>query len=483
MKRILIFTAVVFWSCWGWSQTIETYQPPASVAPAPDFSVKINGKESFVYDSEVAAFTNFSFEGTVTVDIVSRNDIKWLDIRPLNENIQAEYDGNHITFQISQPAHLSLELNGESIRPLYIFANPMETNVPDPNDPNVRFFSGGKVYNTGTLNLKDNQTVYIAGGAIVKGNLKASQASNIKIRGRGILDGSDVPEGSNNRMIMLEKCENSLIEGILIFNSLTWTVVPVECNNLEINNIKQINWDFGSDGIDLVGCTNIDIKNCFLRNNDDCIVIKSFDYADKYQNDPLAGRPVKNINVTNTVFWNMAWGNAIEIGFELRTSSISDVTFRNCDIIHVERGAAFSIHNGDRAVVENIRYENIRVENARHKLIDLAIFLSQYSLDRPASEQERQERYLHGAWDGVQKVYEGEEQQFAPNRGYIRNISFKDIAVLDGPFPFSIIAGYSQEHQVENVMIENLTILGNPINQREDGRFFIENAENIIFIP
>jgi hypothetical protein len=63
---------------------------------------------------------------------------------------------------------------------------------------------------------------------------------------------------------------------------------------------------------------------------------------------------------------------------------VRDLRFLNSDIIHVERGAALSIHQGDDAEVRDVLFEDIRVEDARHKLVDLAVFYSQYSVDRPA---------------------------------------------------------------------------------------------------
>jgi hypothetical protein len=49
----------------------------------------------------------------------------------------------------------------------------------------------------------------------------------------------------------------------------------------------------------------------------------------------------------------------------------------------VETGAVFSIHNGDSASVEDVRFENIRVEDARDKLADFRVGLSIYSQDCP----------------------------------------------------------------------------------------------------
>jgi hypothetical protein len=40
------------------------------------------------------------------------------------------------------------------------------------------------------LKIKSGQTLYLAGGAFVQGAIQAENASNIRIAGRGIFDGS-----------------------------------------------------------------------------------------------------------------------------------------------------------------------------------------------------------------------------------------------------------------------------------------------------
>ncbi|MEM2969948.1 MAG: glycosyl hydrolase family 28 protein, partial [Candidatus Bathyarchaeia archaeon] len=186
---------------------------------------------------------------------------------------------------------------------------------------------------------------------------------------------------------------------------------------------------------------NAKIQACFIRSKHDCIDINAaWDYP--------AENGVEKVRVSRSVFWNGLWGNGLEVGFELRANKVHDIVFEDCDIIHVERGAVFSIHNGDYAVVDGVRYENIRVEDARHKLFDFAIFLSRYSIDSPKDPEEVNRRYLHGAWDGVLSVPNGQQEKYATNRGHIKNIQVKNISVLNGPFPFSIIHGYDKNHLV-----------------------------------
>ncbi|MGD2175444.1 MAG: hypothetical protein PVJ27_08580, partial [Candidatus Brocadiaceae bacterium] len=129
--------------------------------------------------------------------------------------------------------------------------------------------------------------------------------------------------------------------------------------------------------------------------------------------------------------------------------------FRDCDIIRVEHegyqsGATLSIHNGDRAVVSNVRYEDIRVEDSREKLIDLKVLLARYSRDE--------------------------------ERGQIRDVHFKDIRVVDGPFPVSIIQGYDADHIIRDVTLENLVVHGRPVRSANEARMVVELARGVRFV-
>jgi hypothetical protein len=458
------------------------YPAPPGIEPSGDFRVQVDGRDCFVYACDTASFALFSFSGAAEISVFPSNDVKRVDIRPLSAKIRHTVRDNVIRFTIDRPLNLSVELNNEITNPLYLFADPLETEIPGAADSTVRFFKSGRIHEPGDIRLKTGETVYIEGGAVVRGNITAEDANGIRILGRGILDGgAPAGPGKKKRMIDLLRCTDVRIEGITILNSPTWTVVPQFCRNVRIIDLKEVCWKNGSDGVDVVGSSDVTIDGCFMRNNDDCITLKTWGGSEKYPRQPQKGPDVSRVQILNSVFWNMAWGNALEIGFELRSDRISDILFKNCDIIHVERGATFSIHNGDYATVENIRYEDIRVEDSRHKLIDLAVFLSQYSTDRPQDPEERRLRYLGGAWDGVLKIPAGDSTKHAAFRGRIRNVTFKDIAVVDGSIPFSILSGFDAAHPVENVVIENLTFYGRKVRDAEEGKFSVRNARGVEF--
>ncbi len=461
---------------------VPVLYPLPEVAPrAADFAVRVDGQDAAVLETEVAAIASFSSERPVEVEVRPRDDVKRVDVRPKSLGVEPELVGNVIRFRLERPCQLSVELNGESERVLYVFFDPPETEVPAKDDPRVRRFDPGRIHEVGAISLASGETLYIPAGAIVRGTVSAKDASGIRILGRGILE-SPGKGAQKGNMIRLERCRDARIEGITILNSQTWTIVPVHCEDVAIRRVKLVGWQFGSDGIDLVSSRRVRVSDSFLRDNDDCIALKAMPLGDRPWDATGTAPDVNDVVVERSVFWNMAWGNALEIGFELRSAAVRGVIFRDLDVIHTVRGAVLSIHNGDTATVSDVRYEDIRIEDARHKLIDLAIFLSQYSVDRPKEKAEIDRRYLHGAWDGVQQVLPEGRAFHAPFRGHIRGIVFKDVRVVDGPLPFSILSGYDAEHAVEDVTIEGLRYLDRPIRGAAEGRFFVENARGVRFL-
>lgn len=478
-KKIEVTACTIF--CWAIFTVHVTAQAviypfPQGVESSKAYKVLVNNRDVFVYDAPVAPITSFDMAGPVVIEIQADRDIKWVDIRPRNLGIKPEFKDSTIRFKLEKPCNISIELNGEySNKPLYLFANPSEKNRPTKGTKGVHFFEAGKVYTPGIIEVKSGETVYIEGGAVVYGMIHAENASGIRIAGRSILEGThnkEYQKGRWRRFIEMKDCRNLQIEGITLINSPTWQIVPINCEYVTISNVRLISNNGGDDGIDVVRSRKVNIENCFIHTKDDCIAIKSaWDYPGHIGSE--------DITVTRSVFWNTEWGNALEIGFELRADTMKNITFRDCDVIHCDDGAVFSIHNGDRAVVTNVTFEDIRVEDARQKLFDLAIFFSQYSVDAPRDRTSKEFVYQNGPWDGLVHLPAHKKKEHAQYRGQIRNVTFKNIQVVDGIFPFSVFCGYDEDHVIENVVIENLTVHGKKINTFSDARLYTEFAKNI----
>ena len=462
-----------------------TPNKPANVIPYPfppgmpesvDCEVKVDGTPVFVHRTEVADVALFAVRGACEVRVTWNRDIESAVVRPLSRHIEPRIEGRTVCFTVDGPGHLCLEVNDDISRPLFLFVDPPETDVPAPGVEGVRYFEGGRIHEVGELRVADGETVYLAPGAVLHGIVRADGASGIRIRGRGILDGRVREE--KTRFVEVKNCAGVELRDVLVLGSFGWTVVPWGCRDVRLCNTKIFSWRANDDGLDICSCRDVVVEDCFFRTLDDCIAVKA------PRGDRSHDADVDGVRIRRSVFWNAEWGNAMEIGFELRTARIGDIVWEDCDIIRVERGAVFSVHNGDWAEVEDVRFENIRVEDARDKLLDLHVALSIYSRDCP-------ERYHRGNHDRVptgegqwvpDSVLTDEEAAATQNaRGAIRRVRLKDITLLGDTLPRSQIIGCSKPDAIRDVVVENLCHRGRRIATAGESGLEVTDAPPVVF--
>ena len=278
MKKTILILSVILLAIAAHAEVI-TWNAPEGFASDRYYQVRVNGVEVPVFDTPIASYAVFDFTGEVTVEVNTSFDVRWVDIRPLRMNLAPEYTGdNSFSFKLSNPCNISLELNGRiRQQPLFIFSNAPEKERPSKEDKNVVWFEGGKLYKDVALELEDNQTVYIEGGAVVQGYIWAEGKKNVKIMGRGIMDGQFVSQMPNRKQgfIFLRDCENVTVEDIILHNASTWQIVPWNSDKVTIRNARIVSEHGGDDGMDIVRCTNVVVDGVFAHTKDDCIAIKS----------------------------------------------------------------------------------------------------------------------------------------------------------------------------------------------------------------
>lgn len=431
--------------------TIVPYPWPAELEPSEDFELRINGQRHFVHPSGFGSFASVDLTERAEVEIDAGFDFERVKVRPLRRGVEPTVEGRTVRFTLEEAGPLSIEFDDQLRRPLWLFANPPEESGerPDPADPAVHYFAGGQVHEVGLLELGAGESVYLEAGAVVRARIFGEGLTGVKIGGRGMLDLSRF-ERRSHRGLVLSGCRDVEIAGITIFDSGSWTVVPIGCEDVDIRGIRIVNGSACDDGIDLVACRRVRVADVFIRTKDDCVAIK----AKQMSESEHWGGDIHGIVVERGVFWNAEWGNALEIGFETRADEIRDVVFRDCDVIHAEperfqSGGVLTIHNGDRADIHDIRYEDIRVEDCGHKLIDFKVLWAQYSRDE--------------------------------QRGQVHDIVVKDVSVVDGPTPVSIVQGYDGKHLVRNVRIENLRLHGERVTDYQSARLVTERSSGITF--
>ena len=416
------------------------------------YSVRIDGTEIDVYHTEFFVFVYAVKEKEeINVEIEVSKPFEKVVIRPYSSKVNFKTENTKITFSMTGKERAIVELDDALESPLYILLGEY---IPCPEKADY-VFESGKAYNIGALELTSNQVVYIEEGAVVSGYFKSRMADNIKICGNGIVYGGNWhkwDENSGEQLIVPVLGENIEIRGITLLDGGSWHIVPVACKNVLIEDVNILGKVITGDGIDIVGCENVTIRNCFIRANDDCISVKAVEFQ-----DPSGCTDVKNILVENCLFWNAEFGNTLEIGYETRCDEISDIIFKNCDIVHCQyegnqSGGVLTIHNADRAEVHDIYYENIRIEDAQEKFIDIKTLDSKYSKDR--------------------------------ERGMIHDIYFKNIEIVDGVFPVSIIRGYEMKNEIcrpHGFYFENIVVHDKKIETVNDMRMVVELSNDIEF--
>ncbi len=387
---------------------------------------------------DTAAFAYFDINGKVTVTVTIPSTINSAKILPSSANIVPTIKGKTLTFVLNKPQKLTIDINGEWIRSLHLFANPFETDVPDKNDPDVIYFGPG-IHEITHMEVGDNKTIYIAGGAIVKAMIGADEkfgissysglktysptivlkGNNIKVRGRGILDAGSCTTHARNLLVV--RGTDILLEDIIFRDPSTWTIPVWNSQNVRIDNIKILGYRANSDGIDICSSSNVAVNDCFIRTLDDLVVIKT----------PGKRGEARHIVVQGCVLWNQL-AHALSIGAEL-TNDVDDVVFRNCDVIH-EQGREWSLRvfHSDAATISNVRFENIRIEESQ-RLISLWIGDAVWSKDK--------------------------------ERGNIRDIVFKDIDAHGTPLNIELV-GADKDHKVDGVLFQNVKINGQALTQQ-----------------
>jgi len=449
---ICILEVVINSSC----TTIITYPVPPGLQTSPDIELTVNNKSVWVervasrldtFDYSIGLYggrkmedmdvASFSFEGKIKIKISASEKIENYLIRPKSRKIEAEVNNNEISFYIDSPQKLYIEIN--NFPHLAIFADAPEVNPLREGDQGITYFGPGE-HKTSEIELKNDQTVYIAAGAIVYADITGKDLKNVTIRGRGMLQGN----------VRISGTHNLNVSDIFVRNTKGWTNTLTDCHHSSYRNVKVFGYEgiWGLDGINPVSSKNFAIDNCFMRCRDDCIAIKSM-------NPDLS---IDSISVTNCVMVGWSCSDGLTLGFELNGGPVQNVMVKNCDILYARGGgrtnghAGFSIVCDGPATVQNILFEDIRIEEqVEFKNLELIVT------------------------DGT--LYGNDPP------GHIQNVMMKNINWENPGKPF-VISGFSSENMVENIIFQDCTVGGKPIRSIADADFRInEFTGNIVFLP
>ena len=243
----------------------------------------------------------------------------------------------------------------------------------------------------GTLYLKSNVCLHLDSGAVLLGSLNpfdyvkdpvvrwtalifAIGQENVSITGEGTINGRgfqvanrmvqyihlglvkdplkyDRP-GAENRpeLIHIKGCENVTVSGITLRNPASWCQQYDQCRTLVLFRVKvdaKCYWN--NDGLDVVDCQNVLIRECDIDASDDAYCFKS------HSRDGIS----ENVTVESCRARSSA--NAIKFGTATR-GTFRNFRFRDIAIRDTYR-SAITIASVDGSSIEDLIFDSIHAVN------------------------------------------------------------------------------------------------------------------------
>ncbi|HEY4185495.1 MAG TPA: glycosyl hydrolase family 28 protein [Polyangia bacterium] len=474
---------------------VITYPSVPGATQSPLYTVTANGVPQFVekltrFNNEMQvhyAYFGLSTGCTATITVTLGEDFSSFTVSPKSRHLAVTKDGNSISFT-SGPNYLILQFDSKEL--LFILIDDQESLPPRPGDANVDniadcaldntgatlvtarvqsainaasgaarnilYFPPGK-YKVGELALRSNMTLYLAAGAVLDGSTSTSDyavsggpaveytthglihldnVSNVKILGRGVLDGegTTINGGSNDtptfkiNAVRIDNSSQVVVDGVLVRDPVFWNTLVYRSDQVTFQNYKVINRRpttttyNQTDGVDFDASTNGSLLNAFLYTGDDSMSPKT---------EQEGGIATKNILFQHVV----AYGNSggCKIGTKTFGATMDGLTFNDIDI--VKAGRAMAIDANDTAVIQNTVFQDIRIEGADTNLIDI-------------------EEDMAPTW------------RPAPNTSTVKNVSFTNVSadvnqVIN-------IHGLSSTIDVDGVHFDNFTVQGNVLTSQTD---------------
>ena len=430
------------------TQSLSVYPLPDGVPSKDSFSVNVrssNGNGTWEplgtylatlseidtttggFDSKQSSMAYFDFCGSVDVSVTSIDrPIQSVVVRPLSYGIVPEVQANTLTFTLTQPRNLVIQIDDDIFDVLHLFSNTIDTNAPSPDDPNVIYYGPG-IHNvsSGTLSIASGQTVYIAGGGVLTSSVLFQNVTGATLRGRGVL--YNTPTAA----VTVAYSSNIIVEGVTSLNPRGAALVAGEAKNLSVSHLRSFSSEGWGDGIDLFCCQDTVVDSVFMRNSDDCIAI--YQHRNDWYGDS------SNITIKDSSLWADV-AHPIVMGTHGNTDdpeTMDGIFVTNIDVLdhrefQVLYQGVIAINPGDNNLVQNVQIEDIRVEDFRlGRLFDLRVTYN------PAYNT-------------------------APGRG-IENVTIRNFSYNGTHADLSLITGYDEERLIKFVTFENLTVNGKSI--------------------
>jgi polygalacturonase len=236
---------------------------------------------------------------------------------------------------------------------------------------------------------------------------------DVAITGAGTIDGQGSPwwpfaktKGAKRpRMIALGSCERLLIEGVTLKDSPMFhiaisgkTTSDVTVRGVTIRapaSTDPVNPSHNTDACDVAG-RKILIENCDVSVGDDNFT---------------CGGNTHDVLITHCRY---GYGHGVSIGSYTR-GGVSNITVVDCTFDKTECGIRIKTDRGRGGVVENMRYENLRMTDVGMPILIYGAYMA----------EKREYRNLNGLTAAIAETYPS--APITPLTPVFRNITFRNI--------------------------------------------------------
>ena len=193
-------------------------------------------------------------------------------------------------------------------------------------------------------------------------------------------------------MVWFLRCGHVRVENLILRDSMCWTLHPEACEDVLIRNvvIDDNRHVANTDGIDISGCSRVEVDHCFISCADDGLCVKN---------------PVYTHRVSEHLHFHDCTVITVMSAFKIGTGTrhdIRDVLVENCRFmmpdIYPGSVCGISIESCDGSKVEHVTVRNIRMEKVQCPLY--IVINRRNQAGEPYSEDEGSP-YWGGAVTGV----------------------------------------------------------------------------------
>lgn len=361
-----------YWSC-------EISEKNVPVYAVMSYNEDINRG---VLQSVVTVFVK-DFSDGIDITLTSeKSRVNSAVILPEKLGVRPSCKDNTVFFTVNKAGAYTCLINGDSLDDaVTVFVKEytdenaeIESYINRYGEDRVKIYPTG-FYETEYIDTTDCDVIYFCRGSYISAKhiydvrsdeeaaalpyrnifLDIVSKDGFVIDGAGTIDFNRLDRNERSLMSVAD-CKNCSFSGLTFINPPVWTVTVHSTSETAINNFTIFGYRTNSDGINICGCKNMKITNCFARNGDDCYSVKTLN------TDSTA----ENIIFENCIGWSnkcRCFGITGEV-----YASVKNITFRNCDVLYRNAdwdnnkvsSLAVAVEMGG-ASVENVLFEDISI--------------------------------------------------------------------------------------------------------------------------